>query len=120
MSRSQTPDLDEVERAAQASALRDRRLRLLEQRRGEVTRVLMSDKVGREFVSLLLDDCGWRTVPYSLNHAEVMRNEGRRSVGARLVALIDDHCQEQWSVMERERIDEERQWRTETEQEAFR
>lgn len=120
MSRSQTPDLDALEHAEQARALHAQRVKLLEEEKVAVLRVLMSDKVGRRFISLHLDDCKCREVPYSLNHAEVMRNEGRRSVGGDLYELIQAHCGEQWKLLETERVDDERQWRIETEQEAHR
>jgi 3-oxoacyl-[acyl-carrier-protein] synthase III len=52
---------------------------------------LMSHESGRRIVNTLLEYCGIWRCSVGANNDETNLNEGRRSVGLRLVALIEQH-----------------------------
>ena len=107
MSRSQTPDLDRVEREERGETLRDERERRLARELTEEVTHRMSTVLGRRSVARQLADCGWWETPKSLNHAEAQFKAGRHEVASELVRAIRTHCHREWMLLQQEEHERE-------------
>lgn len=85
----------------------DRKARLENEVKGEIGDIvwLMSNKRGRRIVRRLLDQAGVYQLSYTGEALSTAFNEGRRSAGNKLIAIVAAHCPEQYTLLLRERSD---------------
>lgn len=69
---------------------------------------LMSRKDGRRIVRHLLGEAGTYQTSFSTNALQMAHSEGRRDVGLRLLALIQEACPERYLEMLTEQMKDDR------------
>lgn len=120
MSRSQTPDLDRLEREERGeTATHQRRRRLTNEQVQELSE-RMGTEVGRRGVARQLDDSGLYADPFSANASVTANKLGERRAAVELREDVRLHCPREWLLMEKEQLDRERQLRAEIEREELR
>lgn len=113
MGRSQTPDLDRLEREERRETVRDERSRRLTREEIEETALQMSTAVGRRSVARRLEAV--EESPWSPNNAEMARRVGHLEDAQELMRVVKRHCPKEWLLLEQERIARESAWHTEQE-----
>lgn len=90
-----------------AETQEDRKARLENEVKGEVGDIvwLMSNKRGRRIVRRLLDQAGVYQLSYTGEALSTAFNEGRRSAGNKLIAIVAAHCPEHYTLLLKERSD---------------
>lgn len=105
MGRSQTPDLDRLEREERRETARDERTRRLTREEVEEATLQMSTAVGRRSVARQLEVV--EESPWSPNNAEMARRVGRLEAAQELLRVVKHHCPKEWLLLEQERITRE-------------
>lgn len=76
-----------------------------QRQRCEDFKQLMTAPHGRRFISELLDHCRIFSASYGPDDRTTSFNEGRRNVGLKILADINDICPELYGLMTEERND---------------
>lgn len=84
-----------------------RKAQLLTLQEAEDFKWIMSNKRGRRFVWRLLEQAGVYRTSFTGN-SETFFNEGRRSYGLRVLAMIHEHTPEAYAQMLSEKREQER------------
>lgn len=92
-------DLDSQE---QAQAAKARRAQIAAKAEEEDLKWIMANKRGRRIVWGILANAGVFQLSFSTNAMTMAFNEGRRSEGLRMLALLQVHCPDQYQEMTRE------------------
>lgn len=119
MGRGPATEYDRMQRQEALEAAVTLRNKRRAEERVEELRFLMSTPLGRRHVARQLRES--KLVERSSHqNAMVMADiGGKRELGCDLYEAIQIHCPNEWLLLEKERIDAERMWRRETEQEEF-
>ncbi len=67
-------------------------------------RSVMKNKGGRRFICKLLDDTGIFKLSFTGN-SQTFFNEGQRNIGLMLTHRLQEHCLEDYLLMQREKIE---------------
>ena len=94
-------DIEGTEATLSDKELRDR---LARESEVEDVRWLMSNKRGRRILWRLLDQSGVFRLSFTTNAMQTAFNEGCRNFGLRTLAMIQEHCSDQYSQMQKENV----------------
>jgi hypothetical protein len=83
----------------QAAAEREAQARQAARIEAEDLKWLMKNKQGRRIAHRLLERAGVFRLSFDTHNSVMSFNEGRRSEGLRLMALITEHCPERYAEM---------------------
>ena len=100
-------DYNPLDTAAQAATQKQHELtaRLAREIEEGDTKWLMSSKRGRRIIWRLLDLSGVFRLSFNTSAMQMAFNEGYRSFGNRTLALVHQHCSEQYHTMIKENVD---------------
>lgn len=101
-----TYDPLDITSQGRTKADRETRGKLVRETEAEDIKWLMGSKHGRRIVWRLLEQAGVFRLSFNTNSMTMAFNEGQRSSGNRILALVNAHCPDLYPVMAKEAANE--------------